>query len=256
MSRVNGKEYEACIAELQAMRPPQEEKGNTGYWYYPIEAFTEAMDQVFGNEHYNLCYYDPIYRVIASGQEMVTVRCTLTIVDDDGRPVKRVDGFGDKELFYGKGSDRADVGNLTSSTAALAFKDACKYLGIFGYRTTAFKKQDKPAARKSEAKKEKGAKKEEAINIIVSDMFYQQGESHGQPIWKLPMKTKADQVPGEVVFYHNQTAKKAEKFNELFAFVESGLSGSKHLTLKLIATPSGEYNGIQQYVFKDFPEGR
>ena len=215
---------------------------------------------MFGNEHYNIRFHEPAYRVIGSGQEMVTVRCTLTIVDDSGAPVKVVDGFGDKEIAYAKANNRADVGNLTSSTAALAFKDACKYLGIFGYRTTAFKKQDKkPAATatdkaktaKPTAKKEK--KPEEALNFIVTDNFYQQGESKGQPIWKLPVAVMSDGSCGEVVFYHNQTEKIAQRFNELLSFVDTGISEKKGtITLKLTVTPSGDFNGKAQYVFKNF----
>lgn len=260
MSMVNGRPFEECVAELKAMRPPQEPKGSTGYWYYPIEAFNEAMDAVFGIGHYNLAFSEPIYRAIGSGQEMVTVRCTLTIVDDDGQPVKRVDGFGDKEVFYDKNSHRADVGNLTSSTAALAFKDACKYLGIFGYRTNAGRQEKAQSGKKKNTSGSAGKEKkpEEALNLIVTDKFYQQGENKGQPVWKLPIKKNEGNKPGEageVVFYHNQTEKVAGRFNELIAFVANGLDkGKGRVTLRLMVTPSGEYNGLPQYVFKDFAD--
>ena len=246
---VNGKAYADCVSELRKMRPPESEKGETGFFYYKIEAFTEAMDMVFGNEHYRFRFSEPYYRLLRSGQEMISVRCTLEIIGDDGTVVKSIDGYGDREILYANQSGRADVGNITSATATFAFKDACKYLGIFGYRTNDSLKSRKPG----QSSKKSTKAKEENLNLIVSDMFYQQGESKGKPIWKLPVILKADGKAAEVVFYHNQTSKKAERFNELFNFVENGLSKKQGtVTLKLSVSPSGEYNGIPQYVFKDF----
>ena len=241
MSTVNGKSFSECVSELQKIRPSKEQKGSTGYWYYPIELFTDAMDKVFGSEHYSHSFSDPIYRQVGSGQEMLTVRCTLTIYGDNGEVIKRMDGFGDKEIPYSKDNGRADVGNLTSSVGTLALKDACKYLGIFGYRTTSAEKKKKPQEQQ---------KSDELVRFAVTDMFYQQGESRGQPIFKLPvMFQKKD---GEVIFYHNQTAKRADRFNELYSFVQQGLESGKNVTVKLKVKPSGDYNGIPQYVFKDF----
>lgn len=251
---INGRTYGECIAMLKAMRPKKEDKGNTGFQYYPIETYMEAMDEVFGNGHYNIAFSEPYYRAIGSGQEMITVRCTVTVISDEGITLKRVDGMGDKEIAYAKANGRADVGNLTSSAATAAFKDACKYLGIFGCRTG--DKQPESKAKQETAKpaaagKEK--KPDETLNLVVSDMFYQQGEVKGHPVWKLPVARKDDKSQGEVVFYHNQTAKKAEKFNELLTFVENGLPDKKgKITLKLLVTPSGEFKGMPQYVFKDF----
>ena len=173
--------------------------------------------------------------------------------------IKSVDGFGDREILYAKSGGRADLGNLTSSAAANAFKDACKYLGIFGYRTEASdvkvdrpeKAQDKGAGKSSDKKAS-----DVSVNFIVTDMFYDQGpDSKGSPVWKLPVKNKADMVRGEVVFYHNMISPKAERFNELYAFVEKSLADkerSGNISCKLKVKPSGERDGLLQYVFKDF----
>lgn len=238
MSSINGKSLEQCITELRKKRPMQEKKGSTGYWYYPIELFIDAMDEVFGSEHYSHSFSEPVFRQVSSGQEMLTVRCTITLTGDDGTVVKRIDGFGDREIAYSNDKHRADLGNFTSTAAALAFKDACKYLGIFGYRTT--NKPENKAVKSND----------ELVRFSATDMFYQQGESKGNPIWKLPVKLNGSD--GEVVFYHNQTAKKAEQFNSLFSFVQDGLERGKKVTVKLKVRSSGDYNGIPQYVFKDF----
>lgn len=251
---INGKKYSELVKELQSMRPKKTPKGNTGFWYYPIEEFVSAMDAVFGNGHYNTELSEPYYRQVASGQETVTVRCTLTIIDDEGRVAKRCDGYGDREIQYAKNGGRADLGNLTSSASANAFKDACKWLGIFGYRMDAKDSGGSEKPERQEQKARGGKKPEVSVNFVVTDMFYQhEPNAKGEPIWKLPVKGKADGEAGEVIFYNNIVRGRAERFNQLFAHVEKTFSSGKGTaTCKLKVTPSGEMNGLKQYVFKDF----
>jgi hypothetical protein len=247
MSRtVGGKPFEAALKQLREARPPKEDKGNTGFSYYSIEAFISAMDDALGCEGYSFSYSEPIYRVLKNEQEMISVRCSLSIYADDGSILKRTEGFGDKEVMVSKEKGRVDVGNLTASAATLAFKDACKYLGIFGYRTTGEDTGGKTARAGSS---QKATAKDEVKIFVVKQMFYEQGESRGYPILKLPVE--ADCGKGEVIFYHNQTSSDAETFNSLYSHVEKSL-GKGTVTVKLKVKPSGERDGLKQFVFKSF----
>lgn len=250
MSTVNGMPFEEALKKLRDARPEKEEKGDTGFLYYNIDTFISTLDQILGCGGYSFSYSDPICRMISTGQEMLTVRCSLDIYADDGSIIKHCEGFGDREVMPSKGTGRVDVGNLTASVGTFAFKDACKYLGIFGYRTSASGAQKRDNRSKNGGKsRAKDNAADEVVNFSVLEQFYQNGESGGFPVWKLPVR--AGGVKGEVVFYHNQTKANAEKFNRFMMYVKDGVDKGT-VTVRLKVKPSGERQGLQQYVFKAF----
>ena len=251
MSTVNGKTLNEVLSSLRTYKEPPHTT-NDGHKYFKTSEFIGAFDEIVGVANYNVEYTDHQYRQISTGQELFSVKCIITIIDDDGKPVLKRECYGGYVCKYAKanGND-VNLQNSLDFVCSYAFKNAAKRFGIFGLKTTEIEHSESVA---SENTSGSGKKSESSVmNFVTSGAFEQIRESDGRPVYKIAAHemVNSEQCRSDVshiIFYPNQYSKDAEKFN----FYISTCSNDKQKRLRIKTKVVGEDNGIIQYVFLGF----
>ena len=78
---VNGKPMSDILSALS--KPGKTDKDYSGKNYIKIEHYYARMNEVVGVDHYNVAFSDETFRTVMSGQELISVKCTIEILDDD-----------------------------------------------------------------------------------------------------------------------------------------------------------------------------
>ena len=236
---INGKTLADALEELQREERTSS-KGNTGFKYIEIESFFNRMDEVLGCFNYSVEY--PEFNIFESpdGQILLRARCRITLYSDDREIIKVCEGYGDHELSKSNTNGKFLIKNCTSNTTCAAFKDACKCLGIFGYRRD--NTSDKPSVNPStytEKAEEVSDNTTTASTFRIVEPFKMFGNGN--------YKVKADKEGEtcEVVFFQNQYSKEKKKFLEILDYCQD-----KQLKIVLLVTKGRLFNGVQQYIYK------
>ena len=224
MSMVNGRPLKEVLNELRAYREPPH-KTYAGHKYFETSEFIGAFDEIVGVANYLVEYTDHSYQKISTGQELFSVKCIITIIDDDCKPVLKRECYGGYVCKYNDTGSDVNLQNSLDFVCSYAFKNAAKRFGIFGLKTTDIKggtsdvvKDEKPANTDNGNKKSSEAK---VINFVTEGAFENFREDNGRPVYRLSARQKFDDkhmstTPVEIIFYPNQYSKTkevAEAFN-------------------------------------------
>lgn len=127
----NGKELKDALNEIAVYK----DKSKTlqgKYGYYEKSEYYERLSQVLGVDGYSANYDFCGLEVLPNNQLMVTVKCVINILGEDGSAVHTVAGIGTEEIEYSdKNQKYIMLNNVGSSADASAFKEACRQLNIF-----------------------------------------------------------------------------------------------------------------------------
>lgn len=249
---INGKPLSKCLEELREFKANVKEKdmGKKSYDYIPIEDFVVAFNTVFGAEHYSIDYSELTYHKIASGQDMLTVKCTITLIGDDGFPILHKDGYGGEDFSYQKENGRdGNLKNAPHNATTSAFKNAAKWFNAFGFYTAKGKDGSAKTDSKSSDKKPANRKPEVNISVNTVDGFFSGGLENGtkKDIWKVRATLASDKSDCEVIFYPNQYGKDEKTFNAL-----REMADRKSVSMRITVTDCGEREGVKQFVFKEY----
>ncbi len=259
---VNGKTLKQIFQELREFKGNVEKKngGKRDFDYIPIESFFSAFDEVIGTENYSVEYSELTYVKVSSGQDMVTCKCSITLLGDDGLPVLRKEGYGASEFVYAKETGKdSGLNNEPHIATTSAFKSAAKWFGVFGTyledapaakasSSDTKAKAEKPADDKS-GDKSKDKKPEINISVHTKDSFFSGGKDKrtDKDVWKIKATLDSDKSECEVVFYPNQYGK-----NEKYFAALKEMSSQKSVGLRIVVNDCGERNGFRQFIFKDY----
>ena len=264
MSTVNGKSLLEVLTALRAYKKPPH-TSNDGFGYFKTAEYIDRFDSAVGIANYNIEYSDFSYRQIATGQELFSVKCIITIIDDDGRAVLRRECYGGYECKYAKATGRdVNLQNASDFVCSYAFKNAAKRFGIFGLKTKggegAFQNEshaEMPEDVKDEKANPNSEKKSDSatfINFYSEGSFEQVRTDQGRPVYKLtahellsPKQCKKEK--SQIIFYPNQYSKgkNAETLNKLIS-----ICSEKQTVIRIKTKVCGEDNGTTQYVFLGF----
>lgn len=254
MSTVNGRTLKEVLTDLQRyVEPPH--KTRDGYGYFKAAEYITKFDEVVGVAGYNVEYSDYQYQITSAGQECFTVKCIITILDDDSRPVIKREAYGSCECKYSK--DTGKVVNLQNSSdfvCSYAFKNAAKRFGIFGLKTKDLEGEytQKQTPKPKQNQTATTDKKELTLNFYTKGSFEQVSERDGRPVYKLSAYEavgdgKCRDTISQIIWYPNQYSKVAGKLNEIIATCEKRAMG-----LRIKVKSCGDDKGINQYVFLGF----
>lgn len=254
MSTINGRDLKVCFEELRAFKPKTKEReagGGKVYKYHAFDEYMQRMDACFGNDHYQVEMDDFKLITLASGQQMPTVRCVITIFDDDGNIVAKKSAYGGSEVMANKSTGLDyNFGNLPGNAGKDAFKMACELFGIFGVHL--YDKEGKKPEQKAEPKKAaKEPEKDVVMNLLSEGAFIEVSEKEGKKTFRLRCREKVGKQVRtdlyEVLFYPNQYGADAQKFNDFYGRVTK-----KATTFRALLKPCGDRENIPQYAFKGF----
>lgn len=273
---IKNKTLAQCLEELQKPQKPDDYLLKK-YPFYKIESYFKRINSIFGLEHYNVTY--PMVTEVASisnGQEFMTVKCHLEILDDDGNVVLVREGLASKEISFNDQGKEVNLKNLYRSTSQLAFKAAWDHLNIFGKAyeednesevlAEHTKPQTPPKPSNNNSKKEEtsqdvppqrtdsnripntAAKGNEpnTYELYVLNPIKIEREDRSGPVYfalgELPDKTQA-----KAIFYPNQYLKNEEAMNQMIKTCQHGMK-----TIKFKASSSGTRDGFLQLIVKGF----
>lgn len=254
MSMVNGRDLREVLADLRQYRKPTS-KTNDGYGYFKTEEIVGAFDEIVGVSNYNVEYTDHKYTPISTGQELFSVKCIITILDDDGNAVLKRECYGGYVCKYAK-SNGNDV-NLQNSldfVCSYAFKNAAKRFGIFGLKTKTIGDDVAPVIEKNVGNVGNDkSKTDKVMSFVTEGHFETEREKDGRPVYTISAHeiVSADKVKSElsnIIFYPNQYKNCAETFNKCIARCSSDKPA--RLKIKIGCLPARD--GVSQYVFKGF----
>lgn len=261
---VNGRPWAECLQEIRKYKKKtkQKEAGNgKSYGYFNIDEYIQRLDEVIGTDHYMVETGDFDLIRMDSGQEMMIVRCKISILDDEGRVIISKSAYGGTEIQYAKATGRdSGIGNAPGNACKDAFKAAAELFGILGYH--GYKAEDE--ARTGALPAGTGAKgegvlphkeqKDLSMNLVSEGAFFDAGERNGRTVWKLSAHEKVNdsQLKAEVcevIFYPNQYGKEAKKFNDFYAEV-----AKRPVPFRVLVQSCGKREGRPQYIFKGFTQ--
>lgn len=255
MSTFNGKTWAEAVDYLRSARPTKKQDNGQGKPYVDIVQFFRFMDEAFDGL-YSYDMSEPYHLTLANGQEAVSVKVTLTIFDDDGNRRCSYAGAGTIPYYMNNKGKCTNIQQAYPNAALSAFKDACKGLGIFGYRRTVIEEtgqQPQTGGSSSGAGKASAPKKnrESLVFHTEGSMFAPEKDGvplrdkDNRPVWKVG--GNVDKKPAELIFYPSYYNKNTDKFNSLYSKCSTG-----KLSLRVVVTPCGEREGKAQYVFYDY----
>jgi len=253
---VNGISVSEAMERLSVKRNPDKKLMNK-YPYYKIETFYERINSVFGVDHYNVEYFDYAHTVVESGQELLSCKCRVTLLDDNYEPFLVKEALGGKEIQYEKETGRdSGLKNLPANCMHVAFKEVWKSLGIFGMR------QDEESPQNGADSNTNGnsntsnngtnGKSQTVSNKYVLEnsgklVFVREDTNTKQPIYRLPCVDSATKAKVDVIFYPNRY----KNYNQKIV----GLKNAKEedrFRFTIEATKSSPRDGVGQLIFSSF----
>ena len=239
----NGRSWDEAVDILRQARPPKK-RDDQDHSYTGIEQFFIWMDKVFDGL-YSYTVTDPVYMKLQNGQEAVSTRLKLDIFDDEGTLKVSYGGTGTCRLYFNSAGKSTNLDRAYTNASTAAFKEACKGLGIFGYRRYTDENEYRSDSGKGAARNDKQVPS--AVTFHTEGAMYQvKSDSDGRPVWKVG--GAIDGVPSELIFYASHYSKDAERFNR---FLSECSKGRRSLRCK-VSPCSNAMKGKAQYVFLDY----
>lgn len=255
MATINGKSVKECCALLAKYKNPTKMLQGK-YPYYPISLYRARLDEVLGMDHYNVTYSQVQFFRINSGQEMLSVTCRITVLDDDYKPIFYKEGCGTKELQYTNATQRLDgINNILHSASTGAFKNACKNFSMFGDKTNEDMMEDevKPLQNQGKDLSPKDTEKRKDVIkirfvICKKPEIVREDDRAGKPVYRAVAHIaegngKMREEECEIIFYPNQYRSHVDFINEL-CFIDNPR------LCTLCVSESSMRNGRKQYIFK------
>ena len=256
MSMVNGRQLSDVLAELRVKRQPDPKNNKAGKPFFSIKEYMQLFDSAVGVCNYNIDYSDYTFSQTSSGQELYSVKCRISILDDDGRVVLYRECYGGyvMQQEHNTGKD-VNLQNSAEFVCNTAFKNAAKKFGVFGKYEDGegSKDYDNRSSNQGTSTDSKPANKEvNAINVRSCGTFTKVSEDNGRPVYTLCAKVvsgdKMEEDTSNIVFYPNQYKNCAELLNKCI----SACSDGKQHDIRLKVSTAKPRNGVKQYIFKGF----
>ena len=259
MSRlVNGRTLNEVITQLRAYREPPHKTPDGKHKYFTAEELISAFDEIVGVCNYNVAYTDYSYRQISTGQEVFSVKCSISIISDDGEELLKRECYGGYECKYSNTTGKdVNIQNSSNTVCSYAFKNCASRFGVYGLKVSTAKEsaQDTVSEEKPKASAEKNTASNSVMNFCTDGAFAKVGATDGRPVYKLAaheiVGTKLKEQTSYIVFYPNQYSKTAESAKILNAYIsrcEKGQTKIRILTKPL----KPEKDGSLAYLFLGF----
>lgn len=261
---VNGKPLSKCLEELQVYKKPDDYLQNNKYPYYKIESYYERINSIFSMANYNVTY--PVITgidTISSGQQFLTVKCHLEILNDDGMVVLIREGLSSKEITHNDAGKEVNLKNLYRSTSQLAFKAAWDHLNIFdsygehnesnGNKSNSASNKDferKPISSTQNTSPSNTTRNSTSNTDNISYEVFTlspvqiEREERGKSVYFVLGELK-DKTKVKVIFYPNQYGKNE---NAMLSLIEK--CENRSVTYRFKGSSTGTREGLLQIVFK------
>lgn len=245
MRMVNGKPFNEVMIALREKKAPTETLP-TGKKYFKSSDFFSTFDDIVGPCNYEIEYSDYTYTRISTGQELFSVKCRITIIDDNGEPILYKESYGGYAVKYEKETKKeVNLQNSPDFVCTYAFKACAKKFGIFGINST-----DSGALHTTRVEAvDKEIKKDIFINVFADSKFVNIGDKDGRPMYRLDAHEVVNEQQcceklSQIIFYPNQYNKCADRLNAEISALEKG----QQRLLRLKVKPLDD----KKYCFKDF----
>ncbi len=227
---INGESWTTILEELRKFEPKEGEKEGR-FKFYKVEQYRSRLIEVLGM-NFSTVYSEPNYIVLNSGQEIISLLCTLTIRDDDGNIVCQSSGYAGRPIQYTQETGLCHTAHLTPAFAqAAALSQACKDIGVFGDVEDDYVPEYGNASGKKEKRdnKEKNTSKEEYITFLLYAPFREHTDKTGQTNYYLNAIKEDTGEKVELIFYGNAMKKKENEknFSTIRSSVNSLSNGKK-----------------------------
>ncbi len=252
MSTINGKSLNDVLNALRVKKTPTKEK--LGKPYFDIKEYFQAFDSTIGVANYNVEYSDFSYTQTLQGQELYSVKCRISILDDDGRVVLFRECYGGYTVQHEQNTGKdVNLQNSSEFVCNTAFKNAAKKYGIFGKYEEGESSTDSSKEQTSKKPENKSSLKSEVKNFVSDGSFEKISEKNEGIVYKLMAHEMVSdsqclEAPVNILFYPNQYSNCETEFKKYL----SSLNASTKRRLRIKVSSLKEYNGIKQYVFKGF----
>lgn len=108
------------------------------YPYYPIEEYRDRFKEACGGvEGYKAEYSALEQFQFPTGQIVYSMKCTLSILDEDGTVLMSKEGYGTHEVAVNDSGNFINLGTLGRTLMADSFKTAADEYRIFGGKSSA-----------------------------------------------------------------------------------------------------------------------
>lgn len=253
---VNGKAYDVCLAELAAPAAKHEyvSGANKNFRSIDIDAYRRRIYSVLGGPK-NVSVLFPEYQQFEHGSRFEAVaQCVIRVKSDDGQILSEVSAWGGFMKTPTKNSEEfVDLGNVTKTAQADAFKEACKLLNLFGWMVSSDAEAE---PEKSPAPTTLSPSTERAGGILLRSNspleFFEKGtKNEGEPAYRISDAVMEDGTHVSVIFWHMFHSKDASKFEAFRAMVaQKALIHDEYLFR--IRGEVIDYNGRKQVKFLSF----
>ena len=250
---VKGISVSEAMERLSVKRSPDKKLMNK-YPYYKIETFYERINSVFGVDHYNVEYFDYAHTVVESGQELLSCKCRVTLLDDNYEPFLVKEALGGKEIQYEKETGRdSGLKNLPANCMHVAFKEVWKSMGIFGLRQD--EESSEPGnhngSNTSSNNGNNGRQGTLSNKYVLENsgclVFVREDNNTKQPIYRLPCVDSASKEKVDVIFYPNRY----KNYNGKIAALKNAKETDQFL-FTIEATKASPRDGVSQLIFTSF----
>ena len=258
MSTVNGRTLNEVLRDLRVHKDATFFTPD-GHPYYKTAEFVSAFDNIVGVANYNVEYTDHSFRQISTGQELFSVKCIITIIDDDGKPVLKRECYGGYVCKYAKQSGNdVNLQNSLDFVCSYAFKNAAKRFGVFGLKTTAADEdKHKIEERKNgndAAKTSKEKKPTCVVEIYAKKPFERKDDNCDRPTYYLHGYTvdenNKSSGQAKIIFYPNLYSKYADELN---THISKCLKPEGWTRMRILVSPcESDKSNVPTYVFKGF----
>lgn len=249
MSRtINGISVTEVLSKLASKRKPDDKLQNK-YPYYKIDTFYEVWNSAVGVDHYNVSYPIENYVQVSSGQELVSCKCRIEILDDNYEVVISKEAWGGKEIQYATTSGKTDgLKNIPGNAAQAAFKEASKMFGIFGLRPT--NETDVEISEQAPTgdipTKSSVTEKDATYRLITicKAEVVRTDKNTSKPVYRFQTTDEAGSRY-DVLFYPNNYKDSEDTVSQMVS-----LSERQQLAVTIAADALPPRNGIPQLIFK------
>ncbi len=259
MSTVNGRTIADVLKQIREKKTPNKDK--LGKPYFSIAEYFNVFDNAVGVANYNVDYSDYTYTNTLSGQELYSVKCRITIIDDDGKPVLYRECYGGytTQAEHNTGKD-VNLQNSAEFVCNTAFKNAAKKFGIFGRYEEGDSSSNANTNKPAQDKPTQNTQKSQQTSKNTVKLFATVGafnrlrddEQSGRPVYGLSAQEYVGEQPEEglsnIIFYPNQYKDETDGLNAYLGQCADG----KRIKLRIKVSSLAPKNGVKQYVFKGF----
>lgn len=255
MSTINGRNISDVLNKIREKKTPKKDKA--GKPYFSIAEYFNVFDNAVGVANYNVDYSDYQYTNTLSGQELYSVKCRITIIDDDGKSVLYRECYGGYTTQQEKNTGKdVNLQNSAEFVCNTAFKNAAKKFGIFGRYEEGDNSSGATSTKNSQpANNQKLQQNSNTVKLFATEGAFNKlrdDEQTGRPVYNLSaheyVGERLEEGLSNIIFYPNQYKDETDGMN---AYLNACTEG-KQIKLRIKVKSLPEKNGVKQYVFKGF----